>query len=218
MNYARGVAEHRRGGRRPGNTQSRAAILAAARDCFAEHGYTGTTIRRIATEAEVDPALVMHFFGNKDGLFAETLRSDPPVGDLPGAVMRTQTEELGTRLVEHYLNRWEDPQTGPWLGAVTRAASASPSASGALAAFMTDAVMLPLARRAGGDNAELRANLAGAHILGLGMARYVLRVEPLASQNPTTVVSIVGPIIQLYLTGPLAASTPKSLVDPSVTV
>ncbi|MGH3643778.1 MAG: TetR family transcriptional regulator [Mycobacterium sp.] len=206
MNYAREVAEHRRGGRRPGNTQTRAAILAAARDCFAEHGYAETTIRRIATDAQVDPALVMHFFGSKDGLFAETLRNDPPIGDLPGKVMQAPTAELGTRLVEHYLRRWEDPRTGPWISAVTRAASASPSASAALAAFMTDAVMLPLARRAGGDNAELRANLAGAHILGVGMARYVLRVEPLATQDPRTVVGIVGPIIQLYLTGPLALS------------
>lgn len=64
----------RRGGRRPGSTQTKAAILAAARDCFAEHGYTETTIRRIATEAEVDPALVMHFLGSKDRLFAETFQ------------------------------------------------------------------------------------------------------------------------------------------------
>src|SRR4051812_31356654 len=115
-------------GRRAGSPQTREAILEAAIAAFAEHGYTGTTIRAVAKAAEVDPALVMHFFGSKDGLFAESIGSgalplremlDAVDGDLAG---------VGERLVSRYLELWEDPRTGAILLAILASAASSPAA------------------------------------------------------------------------------------------
>lgn len=196
----------RAGGRRPGVSGTREAILAAAQRGFAEHGYLATTIRGVAAAAGVDPALVLQFFGSKDGLFDAALRADPPTRDLAALLDDGGVADLGERLTRRYLELWEGRDTGPRLLAVVRGASASPSASAMVSAFMADAVMLPLARAIGTDQAELRANLTGAHLLGVATARYVLRVEPLASLDRERVVAILAPLVQHHLTGDLAGS------------
>jgi AcrR family transcriptional regulator len=198
----------RKVGRRPGTSQTREVILAAAQRCFAEQGYAETTIRQIARTAEVDHTLVIHFFGSKEELFAATLRANPPIGDLTALAREGEPGGLGARLVRGYLARWEDPDSGPWIMAVVRAASASPSASAVLASFITDEVMMPLARDMATDHAEIRANLAGAQLLGVATARYILRTEPLASLSREAVVAFLAPIIQHSLAGNPASVTP----------
>src|SRR5882757_1219698 len=96
-------------GRRPGPTQTRSAILAAAQVAFAEDGYAGTTIRRVAAAAGVDQALVLHYFASKDGLFAAALRADPPLRELVELTEEGDVRTLGVRLVRRYLEMWEDP-------------------------------------------------------------------------------------------------------------
>ncbi|MEU6724853.1 TetR family transcriptional regulator [Nonomuraea wenchangensis] len=195
--------QKRAGGRRPGVSGTREAILAAAQHSFAEQGYTATTIRGVAAAAGVDPALVLQFFGNKDKLFDTALRADPPVRSLTALVHDGDVADLGQRLTRRYLELWEAPGTGARLLAVVRGVSASPSASAMVASFMSDEVMLPLARAIGADRAELRANLTGAHLLGIATARYVLRVEPLASLERERLVAILAPLVQRYLSGDL---------------
>ncbi|HEV7790956.1 MAG TPA: TetR family transcriptional regulator [Pseudonocardia sp.] len=190
-------------GRRPGPTQTRADILAAAQTAFTEDGYAGATIRRVAGAAGVDQALVLHYFGSKDGLFAAALRANPPIRGLVELATQGDIHTLGERLVRQYLELWEDPESSGRLLAVFRAASVSPSAAATVAAFIGEAVMAPLARSIGSENAELRATLAGSHLFGTAAARYVLRVEPLASLDGEVLVGYLGPVIQHYLTGDL---------------
>jgi AcrR family transcriptional regulator len=178
----------------------------AAQAAFAEQGYLGTTIRQVASAAGVDPALVIHFFASKDQLFAAALRADAPTDRLLELAEDGDVAELGERLVRRYLQLWEDGRTSGRMLAVARAASASPSASKMVASFMSEDVMLPLAKKIGSGDAPLRANLTGAHLFGLATARYVLRVEPLASLERETVVRLLSPIVQQYLTGELAAT------------
>ncbi|TDD12963.1 TetR/AcrR family transcriptional regulator [Nonomuraea diastatica] len=193
----------RPGGRRPGATRTRIDILAAAQQSFAEHGYVLTTIRGVARAAGVDPALVLQFFGSKDGLFDAALRDDPPIRSLVSLAGEGDPSDLGARLAARYLELWEDPHTGPRMLAVVRAAGAAPSASAMVTAFMTDAVMLPLARAIDADQAELRATLTGAYLFGVATARYVLRVEPLAVLDRQAAVAYVAPVVQHHLTGDL---------------
>jgi AcrR family transcriptional regulator len=198
-------------GRRPGPTQTRSAILAAAQAAFTEDGYAGTTIRRVAAAAGVDQALVLHYFASKDGLFAAALRADPPLRGLV-ELAEGDVRTLGVRLVRRYLAMWEDPRQSGRMLAVFRAASTSPSAAAMVTAFIGEAVMAPLARSIGSANAELRATLAGSHLFGTSVARYVLRVEPLASLPGEALVAHLGPVIQHYLTGdldePLLSTSP----------
>ncbi|MEV4114774.1 TetR family transcriptional regulator [Nonomuraea sp. NPDC049695] len=197
------TSRRRTPGRRPGTSGTREAIVRAAQQHFAERGYTATTIRGVASAADVDPALVLQFFGSKDGLFDAALRVDPPTRSLLPLVYEGDVEALGERLLRRYLELWETPDTGARLLAVVRGSAASPSASAMVSAFMSEEVMLPLAHAIGADHAELRANLTGAHLLGLATARYVLRVEPLASLGRDRVVSIQAPVVQRHLTGDL---------------
>jgi AcrR family transcriptional regulator len=182
---------------------TREAILVAAQACFAESGYTATSIRSVAARADVDPALIPYFFGNKDKLFDAALRADPPTRELAALVQDGDLADLGERLLRRYLELWESPDTGARLLAVVRGASASPSASAMVASFMADEVMLPLAQAIGADRAELRANLTGAHLLGVATARYVLTVEPLASLRRDALVAMLAPFVQRLLTGDL---------------
>jgi AcrR family transcriptional regulator len=211
------MAEPRRStGRRPGPTQTREAILAAAQDAFAEDGYAGATIRGVARAAGVDQALVLHYFESKDGLFAAALRVNPPLRGLAEVVGHGDVRNLGERLVRRYLELWENPETSCQLLAIFRAASVSPSASAMVAEFIGEQVMSPLARGIGSENAEVRATMAGSHLFGTAAARYVLRVEPLASLDGDTLVAIMGPVIQHYLTGELSAApiSPASATMP----
>lgn len=193
------------GGRRPGPTRTREEILAAAQRGFAENGYALTTIRSIARAANVDPSLVLQFFGSKDNLFDAALRADSPTAVLVDLAAEGDLTDLGTRLTARYLELWEDPHTGPRMLAVVRAAAASPSASTMVAAFMTDAVMLPLARSIDVDRAELRANLVGAYLFGIATARYVLAIQPLASLPRETLVTHLSPTVQQQLLGDLGS-------------
>ncbi|MEU7003075.1 TetR family transcriptional regulator [Nonomuraea sp. NPDC046570] len=188
-------------GRRPGGPPTREAILAAAIDAFTTRGYAQTTIRGVARTAGVDPALVMHFFGNKDGLFQAAIRE----GGLPvrrlTEVIGGDLDGLGERLVTRYLELWEDPQVGPRLYAILHAASSTPAAAAMLKGFIQDEVLRPLAAHVGGEQAEFRALLVGSQLIGLAMIRYVLRVEPLCTASVDQVIANVAPTLQRHLTG-----------------
>ncbi len=192
-----------RTGRRPGISGSREAILAAARSSFADQGYDGTTIRGIARHAGVDPALVRHYFGTKEQLFAAALEFPfEPAAVLP-TVLGDGLEGAGERLVRFLVTTLETPAGRAPLLAILRSAVRYERAATMLRGFIGREVVTRVAREIALSDPELRATLVGSQLVGLVMVRYVVRVEPLASADPETVVQAVGPTIQRYLTGDL---------------
>jgi AcrR family transcriptional regulator len=194
-----------RTGRRPGPTRTREAVLAAARRAFAANGYDGTSLRAVAREAGVDPALVSRFYGGKAGLFAAALDIPVQPDALVVAVLEDGIDGLGERLVGGLLGLWGDPRAHDALLTLLRGAMTHEDAAGLLREFVTREVLAKIATVAAPDRPQLRATLVGSQVVGLLVARYVIRVEPLASEDPRLLAAVIGPNIQRYLTGELPA-------------
>ncbi len=160
-------------------------------------------MRSIAAAAGVDPAMVNHWFGGKDGLFTAAL--DLPVD--PTAVIKLilggGPEQAGERIVRTFLSVWDPNAGGPFV-ALLRSASSHEQAARMVREFVTDRIFGPLAATLDSDQPELRATLCGSQVVGLGMTRYVIRLDPIASADVETLVAAIGPTLQRYLTGPLS--------------
>jgi len=197
------VTSGSRRGRRPGTPDTRAAILDAAREAFAASGFSGTTIRGVATAAGVDAALVHHYFGTKDDLFLAALAIpvDPRVVLLP-VVAEGGVAGAGERLVRTFLMIWDDEQTRRPLLAVVRGIF-EPSGQRLIKDGFLRMVLAPLGEALGVDHPELRMPLVASQMVGLVMLRYVLQVEPLASLPADQLVALVAPTVQRYLDEPV---------------
>jgi len=191
-----------RRGRPPGGSQTRSRILASARRLFGERGFEGASVRAIAAEARVDPALIHHYFGTKHALYlaATELPFDPRA---PQRLLEPGIEGLGERLVGFALDIWDRPDFAPVIAGIVRSAAADPAAAAQLREIVIRQVLTPLAAALGRPDAEVRATLAGSQMIGLAFARLIVRVEPLASAERERIVRAVGPTIQRYLTGDL---------------
>jgi AcrR family transcriptional regulator len=188
-------------GRRPGEAVTRKAIIEAGRAAFLEQGYAATTIRAVARRAEVDPALVYHYFADKPGLFVATL-------DLPGDPRRVKEESSrggfsGTRLVERFLAQWEtDPlRPGQSFVAVAQAMSASPEVARCLREFLAERVWSDPPVVADPETRQRTQALVAAQLVGTAWARYILRIEPMASASRAEVAAMVGPGIDRLMAG-----------------
>jgi AcrR family transcriptional regulator len=216
----------RRPGRRTGDSGTREAILGAARKRFGDHGYTGATIRAIAADAGVDPALVHHFFGTKEGLFAAAMRLPLVPGELidaalaPGA--RPPGRSLGEHLMRMALSAWDVSEIRDTFLGLLRSAMTSEQATTMLREFIADSILGRLAEVAGprgaasagdpgspagaegaegAEGADYRAALVASQVLGLALTRYVLRLEPLAAASQDELAVAIGPTLERYLTG-----------------
>ena len=196
-------------GRRPGDSGAREDILVAARHAFGTVGFAAATVRGIARSADVDPALVHHYFGSKDQLFAAALELPVDPGRVVPELVSAGLDGLGERLVRTFLGVWDaSPGQGPML-ALLRSAVSDPTAAWSLRDFLTRVVLEPLARAAGADDsAPLRASLAASQLLGLAVARYVVGLEPLASAPPDELAPRVGAVLDLHLSGRTADRDP----------
>lgn len=192
----------RRRGRRPGGADTRAELLAAARTEFAERGYEGATVRVIADRAGVDPAMVNHWFGGKEALFSASVNIPVNPESMISDVLPGDPERLGERIVEMFLTIW-DGAGGAALGALIRSIASHESAARLMREFIGRVILARVVKSVAPDQPELRGALCGSQLIGLGMVRYVLRLEPLASADHATVVAAVAPNVQRYLTGPL---------------
>jgi AcrR family transcriptional regulator len=173
---------------------TRAAILDAARERFAADGYERATIRAIASDAGIDPSMVMRYYGNKEKLFAAAAAFDLRLPDLSGLPV----DQLGPVLVAHFLQRWESDDT---LQALLRAAVTNEAAAErARQIFATQ--LAPAVRAVAPDPAEadVRSGLVASQILGAALLRYVLRLPPVATMDRTELVRWLGPTVQRYLT------------------
>jgi AcrR family transcriptional regulator len=187
-------------GRRPGASETRERILAAARERFAAHGYDRARIRDVAADAGVDPALVHYFFKSKDGLFAAAMELPFRPSEVIEPELAQGVEGLGERLVRRLLTIWDDPANRAPLLAMLQGASARPEAAATLREFLMREVIGRVAAAVGDP---LRANLVGSQMVGLIVARYVVGVQPLAGLDREEVVRLVAPTVQRYLDGAL---------------
>jgi len=195
----------RRTGRRPGNPDTRDAILATARRAFAERGYDGTSIRAIAAGAGVDPALVHHYFGTKEQLFLATLEMPFDPRELLPQVVAGGPDQVGERLVSTFLRVWDSP-AGNAGAALLRSAMSSEWTARLLREFLVTQILRRIVKMLDLDPVEapLRTNLVATQIAGLAMIRYILKVEPLASAPHDVVVAAIAPTIQRYVTGDIS--------------
>jgi len=190
-----------RTGRRPGVGGTRERILAAARSDFGKGGYEGTTIRGIAAQAKVDPALVMHYFDSKDGVFRAAVQFPVDPAEFIPRLVAPGLDGLGERLVRFFVETWDSPAGSPLL-ALIRSAVGNEDGAALLREFVTREVLGRLARALELDQPQLRAALVASQLIGLAMLRYVVRVEPLASASAAELVAWLGPTLQRYLTDP----------------
>jgi AcrR family transcriptional regulator len=197
----------RRTGRRPGRQDTRAGILAAARELFAERGYDGASIRSIAAEAAVDPALVHHYFRTKEQLFLAVVQPPVEVAEIFPKLFGGEIDGLGERLVRTFLTAWEGPVSGPAFHSLLRSAVSHPMTGRLVREFFTTQVVRRAQRALADevDPAEIptRASLVASQMFGLALARYIVKFEPLAGMPLEAVVASVAPSVQRYLTAPL---------------
>jgi AcrR family transcriptional regulator len=190
-----------RTGRRPGPSSTRAQILAAAADCFAAAGYDATSLRRVAADAGVDPALVRRFFGGKEQLFTEVASALIDPERAVAAVTEGPPSAAGERLLRYFLAMLgEAGQPGPYLGLV-RCAVTSEHAAGLFRRFLAERVLGEIAARLDAGRPELRAALVASQLVGLAVAGYAVRLAPLAAAGPDELVRWAAPVLQYYLTG-----------------
>jgi len=194
----------KRRGRRPGGTDTRTALIGAAREVFAELGYNDATVRAIAARAGVDAAMVNHWFGGKDGLFAEAVLKLPfKPADLVAGLLDGPVEALGERMVRTFLTTWDASGGGVFI-ALMRSVTSHEQAARMLREYFLENIFRRLADAVGQDeHMEFRASLVATQIVGLGMVRYVARFPPLATTDIETAVTAMAPTLQRYLTGPI---------------
>ena len=192
------------GGRRTGDSGTREAVLSAARTAFGEQGYGATSVRAVARTAGVDPSLVLHFFGSKDGLFEAALELPFDPASLVPVLLSGDRDALGERVVRTFVGVWDaTPGQGPML-AMLRSAVAHEDSAERLRNLLLRVLLRPLAEGAGAGDVDRRAALVASQVVGLALARYVLRIEPLASACADDLVPLLAPTLQRYLTGELA--------------
>jgi AcrR family transcriptional regulator len=195
----------RRGGRRPGASRTREAILAAAGRHFAERGYDRASLRGIAAAAGVDQRLIAHFFGSKQRLFVAAVGLPLNPAEVLPAILAGDRDSTGDRLAALLVDVLDRPELHQRLTGVVRAAASEPEVARMLREFLARELFEPAAEMLGSDDGPFRANLVGSQIVGLVMTRYVVQIEPLASMPPKTVAAALAPTLQRYLLGPLSA-------------
>ena len=190
---------------RPGGTADRKGlIVAAATRLFAEHGFDAVSLRQVAREAGVDPALVHHYFAGKDALFAASVELPADPDDVLAGLEGKPLEERATALLTALVRLWEGP-AGHALAAFVRGSLGSKPRTAAMREVFRRRILPRISEGLPGDAAEreLRGTLAATQVMGFVLLRYVVRLEPIASLPADAAVSLVAPAVQRHLTGPL---------------
>ncbi|PJJ45679.1 TetR family transcriptional regulator [Glutamicibacter mysorens] len=197
----------RKRGRPKGSTTgtTKAAILRAASKEFSHAGYEAASLRSVARRAGVDPALVHHYFKDKDDLFVQTMHIPVNPGEIIAQAATAPLEQMGEALVRALLTTWRKPAFRTAATAMIRGLISSSSATKILRPFLQKEIFSRLGSRLPEDSAEPRVALVASQIIGLIVARYIIDLEPLASMDDEQVIKLVAPTIQRYLTGELPA-------------
>ena len=197
-------------GRRPGPSSTRAEITTAAARRFAAAGYDATSLRQVAADASVDPALVRRFFGDKEQLFTAVASALIDPERAVAAVAGGPPEAAGERLLRYFLSLLGDvSRPGPLLG-VIRSAVTSEHAAGLLRRLLAEQVLREIAVSFPSGRPEFGAALAASQLVGLAVARYAVRLPPLTAADTEELVSAIAPVLQYYLTGQPISATEES--------
>src|SRR4051794_39829277 len=129
-------------GSTPKAVRTREAIESAARELFALNGFERTTVRDIGARAEIDPSMIIRYFGSKDALFAHVAMPDLQLGNLSD----TEPELLGKTIVRHFLEQWEGERAGRGLPVLLRSAASNEHAAKRLRAVFGSQVFPAIAR------------------------------------------------------------------------
>lgn len=189
-------------GRRPGTPDTREAILIVARREFATRGYDATSVRLIAAETGVDPALVIHYFGTKDNLFIAATGLPAGLPDAIAGLAGIPVTDFPAVLVRAYLELVDSDDSRNAILALVRSAVSHERAAAMLREFLTAQLLPVIARltpRPQQDDARLRASLVAAQLIGIAVLRHVIRVEPLARATPDDIVALAAPAIEQCL-------------------
>jgi AcrR family transcriptional regulator len=180
---------------RRSSEETKAVILAAARERFGASGFQAATIRAIAADAGVDPAMVMRYYGNKDKLFAAAAEFDLKFPDFAGS----DGMQVGRSLVRHFLERWEGDEA---LVILLRSSATNGEAAQRMQEIFGTQLQPLVGSLVPADEAGVRAGLIATQILGMALCRFVLRLPPVVEMTPDEVVGWLGPTIQRYLGPP----------------
>lgn len=194
-----------RRGRRPGTISTRQAVLDAARARFASDGFTATTIRLVAADADVDASQVMQFYRSKDELFAAAMAIPQSALDRFDTAFEGPDEHLGERVVRAYLSAWEGvPEESEPLMAMLRGAIVNEQASGQVRDFIQSR-LLDGTRGHFSSDAALRAGLASSMLVGIVTSRRIIGVPTLVAAGTEELVEVLAPAIQqILVTEPVA--------------
>ena len=198
-------AGRRRTGRRPGESGTREGIARAARRRFAKLGYQRTTIRAVAKEAGVDPALVMHFFGSKQRLFASVMGPPFDPEEVIPEILAGPRSQVGMRYARFAVGTLENPRSRELVTGMLRAAASEPAGARMVRETFAGRIVGAISESLDVADAELRASLVASQIIGVAIARYIIRVEPLASLDSEALTDAIAPTLQRYLTRPLGS-------------
>ncbi|MFD3498918.1 TetR family transcriptional regulator [Streptomyces sp. NPDC058676] len=185
------------------SADTRDRLLTVAREEFSERGYEKTSVRGIAKAAGVDSALVHHYFGTKEQVFEAAVEvALAPVLTVRDSVLDGPADAVGERLTRMFFGLWETPVTRTPLLAVVRSAVNNDTAASVFRRLVSTQLLSRVAGEVDAPDAELRAELAAAQLVGIAMLRYVIKVEPLASADVEEIIARVAPVVQGHLTGP----------------
>ena len=188
-----------RTGRRPGTSDTRDQILAVARRRFATRGYDATSLRGIATDAKVDPALLIHYFGTKEGLFTAATGLPTGLSEVFAGQEGQTLRDFAESLVRSYLRFVDSDQSRNAILALVRSAVSNEKAAAMLREFLAAELLPVIASRTGHENAPVRAGLVAAQLMGVAMLRHVVRLDPVARATADEIVALVAPVIEHYL-------------------
>jgi AcrR family transcriptional regulator len=188
-----------RTGRRPGSPGTREAILDVARHAFGSRGYDATSLRAIATEAEVDPALVLHYFGSKEGLFIAATGMPGDLLELIGGLASLPAGDRLPALVRGHLQMVDSDSGRNAMIALLRSAVSNDKAAAMLREFLTAQLLPVIAGLTDQPDARLRASLVAAQLIGIAMLRHVIKAEPMVKATPDEIVALAAPVIEGYV-------------------
>lgn len=201
------VATTNTGGRRPGrpagSSDTRDRILVSARELFVRNGIRNTSIRAVAAAAGVDSALVHHYFGTKEKLFAAAVHIPIDPMDVIGPLREVPVEELGHKLLSMLLPLW-DSELGAGFIATLRSILAGSEAN-LFRSFIEDVIAVEVGARVDDPPGSgiIRIQFVASQLVGVVMARYILELEPFASLPAEQIAQTIAPNLQRYLTGDL---------------
>ena len=179
--------------------RTKAAILKAAQELFADQGYERATVRDIAARAAIDPAMVIRYFGSKDGLFARATAFDLRLPNLS----TISKEDIGETLIAHFLDVWEGSLSNGSLISLLRAATSNDDAANTVRTIFGGQVVPMLAQVVPPAELPMRAGLVATQIMGLAVTRYILKVPPMVAMDRAQIVRLLGPTMQRYVVGKL---------------